>query len=355
VPDWLTWRAATELALYGERGFYHRPLGPAGDFRTSVHASPLFARAVLRLLADVDELLGRPDRLDLVDVGSGRGELLGAVGALAAPALRERLNLVAVERSARPEGLPAGIGWVCDAPAGVVGLVIANEWLDNVPVDVVERTGDGVRQVLVDPVTGAERLGGPPPSDDLDWLEAWWPLDTAERGDRAEVGRPRDEAWAAVVRRMRAGVAVAVDYAHRFGERGGGLLAAGTLTGYRAGRAVVPVPDGSCDITSHVALDACAAAGEAVGAGATLLTTQREALRALGVAGDRPPTLLAQADPGAYLDALRDAGEAAEITALGGLGDFGWLVQAVGVPLPPTLESVAGQLLVYPAGAPPRR
>ncbi|MEU3502835.1 hypothetical protein ABZ726_19445, partial [Streptomyces hundungensis] len=42
------WRAAAEEALYGDGGFYLRPEGPAGHFRTSVHASPLFAAAVAR-------------------------------------------------------------------------------------------------------------------------------------------------------------------------------------------------------------------------------------------------------------------------------------------------------------------
>ena len=48
------------------------------------------------------------------------------------------------------------------------------------------------------------------------------------------------------------------------------------------------VPDGSRDITAHVALDACAAAGEAAGAGETVLTTQRAALRELGLDARRP-------------------------------------------------------------------
>ncbi|CAM5525142.1 hypothetical protein STANM309S_01788 [Streptomyces tanashiensis] len=54
------------------RGFYLRPEGPAGHFRTSVHASPLFAAAVARLLGEVAEELGT-DEVDLVDVGAGRG------------------------------------------------------------------------------------------------------------------------------------------------------------------------------------------------------------------------------------------------------------------------------------------
>src|SRR5690606_3433104 len=102
----------------------------------------------------------------------------------------------------------------------------------------------------------------------------------------------------------------------------------GTLTGFRDGRETLPVPDGSCDITAHVAVDACAAtAGGPPGA---RLPTQREALRALGVTGARPPLALASSDPAGYVRALAGAGEAAELTAEGGLGDFWWLVQVVG-------------------------
>ncbi len=45
------------------------------------------------------------------------------------------------------------------------------------------------------------------------------------------------------------------------------------------------MPDGSRDLTAHVALDACAAAPALPG---TRLLTQRDALRALGVTGGRP-------------------------------------------------------------------
>ncbi|MYT19600.1 hypothetical protein GTW69_04735, partial [Streptomyces sp. SID7760] len=81
------WRTAMEAALYGPDGFYVRPggPGPAGHFRTSVHASPLYAGAVSRLLRWVDAELGHPAGLDLVDVGAGRAELLtGVLAALPA-------------------------------------------------------------------------------------------------------------------------------------------------------------------------------------------------------------------------------------------------------------------------------
>src|SRR6185312_11460468 len=126
-----------EKALYGPEGFFTRPgPGPAGHFRTSVHASPLFAGAVARLIARLDDALGRPDPFDVVDVGAGRGELLTALGPLVSDDLRGRLRRTAVEVGARPLDLSADIAWDGSAPSAITGLLIATEWLDNIPVDV---------------------------------------------------------------------------------------------------------------------------------------------------------------------------------------------------------------------------
>ncbi|UNO40607.1 SAM-dependent methyltransferase [Streptomyces sp. MST-110588] len=354
--EWRGWREATEKALYGPDGFYSRAdgPGPAGHFRTSVHASPLYARAIATLVRRVDAALGHPAELALVDVGAGRGELLTGVlhaldmldapgtpvapgapdapdapGPPGAPAdsVRPRLRPYAVERAPRPSGLDPRITWLADlpAPGSLTGLLFANEWLDNVPVEVAETDADGVpRRVLVRD-DGTETLGEPVGGADAEWLARWWPLSCARpaarpaAGLRAEIGRPRDAAWSRAVRSLHRGLAVTADYAHHRGAR----PPFGTLTGFRAGREVHPVPDGSCDITSHVALDACA------GPDAEILT-QREALHALGVDGRRPPLALASTDPAGYVRELSAAGQAAELTDPAGLGSFGWLVQPVG-------------------------
>ncbi|MGE5827217.1 MAG: hypothetical protein ACM30G_02495, partial [Micromonosporaceae bacterium] len=74
-----------QRALYDPDGFFTRPERPGsvGHFRTSAHASPLFATALLRFLVAVDEALGRPDPLDVVDVGAGQGHLLRRLAVLA--------------------------------------------------------------------------------------------------------------------------------------------------------------------------------------------------------------------------------------------------------------------------------
>lgn len=341
----LTWRTATERALYGPDGFFVRPDdGPSSHFRTSVHASGQFATAIVRLLHEVDTALHHPDAVDLVDVAAGRGELLGQVLSLVendptdSSALRRRLHLTAVERAPRPAGLPAGITWQAELPVGSVGLVVANEWLDDVPLDVVQLDGARWRVVLVDPEDGSEQLGPPVDPADAQWLTTWWPTDQAQAGDRAEVGRPRDECWARVVGSLDRGLALAIDYAHARADRAARRWSTGTLVAYRHGRLVAPVPDGSCDLTAHVALDACAAAGRTAGATDTRLTTQRTALLALGLDAARPALARATTDPRGYLADLTRAGEVGELVERTGLGSFGWLLQAKDVDLPAALR-----------------
>jgi SAM-dependent MidA family methyltransferase len=313
----LRWQEAMRGALYGERGFFlsRDGTGPAGHFRTSVHASPAFAAALRRLIGRVDETLGHPDPLDIVDVGAGRGELLTALG----PA--DRLRLTAVELAPRPAGLPETIEWRDTMPTRLTGVLVATEWLDNVPLDVVQVDPDGVaRYVEVEPGTGEETLGAVVTGEDAEWLARWWPLDKAPIGSRAEVGRTRDEAWTQAVSTVERGLALCVDYGHLADER----PPYGTLTGFRGGRQVAPVPDGSCDITAHVAMDSLAADAQPV------LLSQRKALRALGLDGARPPLTLASTDPAGYVRALAAASAAAELTDPAGLGGHHWLLQTVG-------------------------
>ncbi|MFI5926201.1 SAM-dependent methyltransferase [Micromonospora sp. NPDC051543] len=450
----IPWRDAMSQALYGPDGFFVAGTGPADHFRTSVHASPAFATALLRLLTQVDSALGHPPRLDVVDVGAGRGELLMSLRRLLGPAesagvavgvsgepadsagvavgvsgepthsgrsglipawagspetltpaaavrlspdepapdepslvavrpsLAERVRFTAVEYADRPENLPKEIHWTTEIPDGITGLLLATEWLDNVPLDVAVHADDGWRYVLVEPSTGVETVGEPLAAADLEWLATWWPgpasprsADRAVTGGstsadatsgsqsgfgaarpaqgssltarsrpgcpephssdyrRAEIGRSRDAAWADAVRRICRGLAVAVDYGHLREGR----PVDGTLTGYRGGRQVPPVPDGSSDVTAHVAMDSVASAGAAVARCAYSLVSQREALRALGADGGRPPLSLAGTDPAGYVRALAAASAVAELTDSAGLGGHWWLRQPVGIGLPPAV------------------
>jgi SAM-dependent MidA family methyltransferase len=274
---------------------------------------------VAQALSRVDVVLGSPDTLDFVDVGAGRGELLAGVVAELPRHLAGRVRAAGVELADRPPELPEVIQWRNEPPAAINGLVIANEWLDDIPVDVVQGTEDGDRVVLVDEL-GNESIG-PPAADAADWLQRWWPLGP---GERAEAGDPRDTAWADLVGRLTSGYAIAIDYGHELGQR----PANGSLVGYSAGRQVRPVPDGTMNLTAHVAMDSVAYAGQQRGLHTVWVGSQREALAGLGMLGERPPLGQAKSDPVGYVRALAEAGERADLRNPDGLGSFTWLVQA---------------------------
>ncbi|MDQ1482108.1 MAG: hypothetical protein QOF35_184 [Actinomycetota bacterium] len=314
---WTPWKQAWQRALYGESGFYRQEAGPAGHFSTATQGVPKIgeqlAGALLRLMDQ--------EGLDtFVDLGCGRGELLEQVHQLG-----PQVHCVGVDIVDRPP-LSSAIGWL-QSPGGELlpdelnslsgTLVFANEWLDVVPCVVAELGEEGdLREVLVDASTGQERLADPISGLDRQWSDRFWPSGPLEPGDRVEIGQTRDIAWGNLVSRVESGLAIAVDYGHTPESR----PAQGTLTGFRAGRQVIPVPDGSCDLTAHVAMDSLPHDD---------LVDQRTALRQLGVSGQIPAHDLSRTDPSAYLRGLSTASAAAALTARGGLGDFLWAFSRV--------------------------
>ena len=268
----------------------------------------LLARALL-------ELMDREGLDTFVDMGCGRGELVEQVHRLG-----PHVQCIGVDVVARPQ-LSEHVGWF-QSPGGKAlpdeldgltdTLVFANEWLDVVPCPIAEIDEKGeLREVLVNASSGDERLGDPVSGTDRQWCQGFWPVDHLEPGDRLEIGETRDTAWDDLVSRVASGLAVAVDYGHTIDSR----PAPGTLTGFRQGRQVPPVPDGSCDLTAHVAMDSLTH---------DELIDQRTALRQLGVSGKTPPHELARGNPSAYLEGLSTASAATALTAKGGLGDFLW-------------------------------
>ena len=299
-------------ALYGESGFYLAGGGPGRHFRTAGHVQAPWAGAIHRLARRVADGLGSPAAFSLVDVGAGGGELLAALADLVPP----HWSLVGVDPAQRPPGLPDRVEWQPEPPDAVVGLIVAVELLDVVPIDVAVRGRDGVRLVTVSP-GGEESAGELVTGRDAQWLATWWP--TAEIGDRAELGWPRDDAWRALTSRLTRGAAVAVDYPARPLRDTGG-----TLTAYRDGRQVAAIPDGRRDLTAHVLFESLCTDGDVV-------LSQRAALQSLGVLGRQPRY---DGDPAGYLAGLAAAGDAAELLDPDGLGDFTWLVHCVDVEPP---------------------
>jgi SAM-dependent MidA family methyltransferase len=315
-----------EAALYDEPdGFFARGggAGRAGaDFVTSPEVGSLYGALVARALDRSWRDLGAPDPFVVIEAGAGRGRLAADVlrAELAcAPALRyvlversaelrarqrERLTIEPADEALGPfasgadpaDALEpvAGVGPIvaqlAELPAlRVDGVLLANELLDNLPVQIVERAGGAWNEVRV----GA--AGDAPDAPFVEIVVAATPALAAEADAVAAgvtvadgVRLPVPEAlrtWleqaAAVVRH---GEVVVVDYladaATLVGRVGGAWLR--TYRGHAAGGEPLVAP-GEFDITSDVPTEYLFAAAGRVGFEVHRHTTQAEWLTALGI------------------------------------------------------------------------
>lgn len=194
-----------ELALYDEElGFYSSGVGRAGrsggDFLTSPEVGPLFGAVVARALDSWWDELGQPDPFVVAEAGAGVGTLARwvlAAGPSCAPALRyvmversEALRLAhansvpleppgwvlgprssgAADDDDDEPGVALGTGPMCTSLAELpaqrfVGVVLANELLDNLAFSLLRRTSAGWDEIRVGESDGA-LVNFPVPADE---------------------------------------------------------------------------------------------------------------------------------------------------------------------------------------------
>ncbi len=138
-------------------GYYttHDPLGVAGDFTTAPEISQMFGELIGLWCVEVWRAMKTPARIHLVELGPGRGTLMKDLlrAAQVLPDFVKALNVHLVEMSPvlaerQKETLAATHGkidWhkeVSGLPDGPL-IVIANEFVDALPIDQFVKTKDG--------------------------------------------------------------------------------------------------------------------------------------------------------------------------------------------------------------------
>lgn len=145
-----------DCLLHPEHGYYRTQaaIGLGGDFITAPEISQMFGELLGLWVADYWQRMGAPEACYLVELGPGRGTLmrdaLRAAGAL--PAFRKAVRPVLVEASERLKDIQrktlAGETalWLPDIaslPKDAPLFVLANEFLDALPVRQFQRGDDG--------------------------------------------------------------------------------------------------------------------------------------------------------------------------------------------------------------------
>jgi SAM-dependent MidA family methyltransferase len=131
-----------------EHGYYRNraAIGRDGDFITAPEISQVFGELIGLWCAVVWHSMGSPSKLRLVELGPGRGTLMRDAlrAARADPAFRSALEVQLVESNATLERVQRAsladeqgpILWSADLePSEAPTIVIANEFLDTLPVD----------------------------------------------------------------------------------------------------------------------------------------------------------------------------------------------------------------------------
>lgn len=240
----------------------HEPFGPGGDFVTAPEISQMFGELVGLWLADLWQRAGAPLPVAIVELGPGRGTLMrDALRAIARalPQLAAEGALHLVEKSRRLRAMQAqrlaGASWhdgIAGLPDDRPLLLVANEFLDALPLTQFERTAEGwaLRRVAAD---------------------GW---DLALAANAALIPEPlRDSPPGSVHERNFAGEALVAEVARRLARQGGAALfidygyqgpALGeTLQALKRGRPADPLATlGEADISAHVDFAAVARAAQ---------------------------------------------------------------------------------------------
>ena len=272
-------------------GYYARrdPLGRAGDFITAPEISQIFGELIGLWLADLWDRMGRPAPVILAELGPGRGTLMNDAlrAAAAMPGFRNAAVVHLVEaspvlrqaqRQRLAEAEPRFAADVAALPDGPL-LLVANEFLDALPVRQLVRGGAGWRERLVSADEAGRLIFAEGPEHPA--LAALAPPGLREVPPGAVVEIcPAAAALAASLGARLArqpGAALFIDYGY-FPSAPGATLAA---IRQQAGAAVLDEP-GSADLSAHVDFAAFAEAARAAGAAVHGPVPQGRFLEALG-------------------------------------------------------------------------
>ncbi|HEY6770298.1 MAG TPA: SAM-dependent methyltransferase [Candidatus Sulfotelmatobacter sp.] len=268
-----------ELCLYDpELGYYSRnaeQFGKTGDFYTSSDVHAVFGRLMSRQFEQMWRVLGSPDRIDLVELGPGRGLFAQDVldwSEKKSPDFFRALHYVLVESSAalrqRIQGTLArrlDSGKATLTALGADGLnrdvpviVFANEFFDALPVEIVSRKGS--LRIDVNDGRFVETWVKPAP-EELEFLDRF--SVHPEEGERIETSMVAQQYMDRVAASIQRGFIVAIDYGYTRDEQLAGRHR-GTLKAIRQ-HSISASPyeaPGEQDITADVNFTALAAAAE---------------------------------------------------------------------------------------------
>jgi NADH dehydrogenase [ubiquinone] 1 alpha subcomplex assembly factor 7 len=265
-----------------QHGYYvtRDPLGAEGDFITAPETSQVFGELIGIWAVGAFVAMGEPARVNLVELGPGRGTLMADMlrtiakisPKLSAAAALHLVETSPVLRARQRQVLGAGASWhmsIEDVPKAPM-ILVANEFFDAIPIRQFEMRGGVWHERLIGIEDGhlVWGLSGP----------VYGP--EGQDGDIAEFAPAREVIARHIGERLarHPGAALIIDYGH-LTSAPGDTLQAMSKHGFTQ---VIDRP-GECDLTSHVDFEALSHALWDGGAAVQRAMTQRDFLFAMGI------------------------------------------------------------------------
>ena len=295
-----------QICLYDPTaGYYSRnaeQFGKAGDFYTSSDVHAVFGRLLARQFDQMWQGLDRPPEIEILELGPGRGLFARDVldwsnkkfapffASLtytlqeSSPALRAKMqdtleNHVASGKAILSEESPEEGPTIHRSLApGTPLIVIANEFFDAVPVEILGTAGK-LHIALED--NRLREIWLPPLDEELEFLDRY--SVHPEAGERIDVPILAQNWIGKIARSIARGFLLLIDYGYTRNEQLAGRYR-GTLMAYRQ-HSASPDPyqaPGEQDLTAHVNFTALAAACERAGMRVEKLLTQSQFLMGIG-------------------------------------------------------------------------
>jgi SAM-dependent MidA family methyltransferase len=319
-------------------GYYinRDPLGAGGDFVTSPEISQMFGELIGLWMATVWQQMGAPENVRVIELGPGRGTMMfdALRAAKVVNGFRAAIVLHLVEISPalqkiqkrRLEGLDVPMHWHAaleDVPGGS-SIIIANEFIDALPVHQAVKQADGWHERVIDIAPEGNLAIGTAP-DPLPFFEATIPRGLRHAAEGTIYEWRSDTVALELGRRVRTdGAALIIDYGHAQCGLGDTLQAVAGHSFTDPLRA-----PGRADLTAHVDFEAVSQCAESMGARIHGPIRQRDLFLRLGIE-QRAAALKAHAPQ----DKAADIEIAFSRLIAGGAHGMGELFKAIAIAAP---------------------
>ncbi|MEM9054700.1 MAG: SAM-dependent methyltransferase [Pseudomonadota bacterium] len=237
-----------------QQGYYTTSPGLGEDFITSPEISQVFGELIGLWAAFEWQQMGAPSRISLVEIGPGRGTLMSDAlrASLTIPGFVDAVDLHFIEPSPFLKGYlkerfvdcpPTFLDQIDDIPQSQPFILLANEWLDCLPVQQYARVGEAWHQRVV----GLNEAGDLTFGLSADPAPASLTFKTDQTSVELQPGlKTLAETLQGLLAQTR-GRALFIDYGTTTG------LPADTLRSYKAGSQIDPLAaPGESDLTADV-------------------------------------------------------------------------------------------------------